>query len=104
MKEKFNCHIISDREKYGVNTTAYYRDKDKMVVVYAKNRMLGDVLRSIAHELVHQLQHEEDRISYPVQDEGGDIENEANAKAGEIVKKFIKHDEMGSNLFESRVI
>jgi len=104
LKEKFNCHIISDREKYGVNTTAYYRDKDKMVVVYAKNRMLGDVLRSIAHELVHQLQHEEDRISYPVQDEGGDIENEANAKAGEIVKKFIKHDEMGSNVFESRVI
>ena len=75
-----------------------------MVVVYGKDRMLGDILRSIAHELVHQLQHEEDRIEYPVQDEGGEIEDEANAKAGVLVKKFIKHDELGSNLFESKII
>ena len=104
LQEKFHCHIIADREKYGVKTTAYYLDDGKKVVVYGKNRMLGDILRSIAHELVHQLQHEEGRIEYPVQDEGGDIENEANAKAGEIVKKFIKHDELGSNLFESRIL
>ena len=69
LQEKFHCHIIADREKYGVKTTAYYLDDGKKVVVYGKNRMLGDILRSIAHELVHQLQHEEGRIEYPVQDE-----------------------------------
>jgi Zn-dependent peptidase ImmA (M78 family) len=64
--------------------------------------MLGDILRSIAHELIHQLQHQEGRIEYPVQDIGGEIEDEANAKAGSLVKTFIKQDEMGSNLFENR--
>lgn len=104
LNEKFTCHIIADRDKYGVKTTAYYRDDNKNIVVYGRNRMLGDILRSIAHELVHQLQHEEGRVTYPVQDEGGEIEDEANARAGEIVKKFIKHDELGSNLFESKII
>jgi Zn-dependent peptidase ImmA (M78 family) len=65
--------------------------------------MLGDILRSIAHELVHQMQHEEGRIEYPVQDVGGEIEDEANAKAGSIVKSFIKNDEYGGNLFEQKL-
>jgi Zn-dependent peptidase ImmA (M78 family) len=65
--------------------------------------MLGDILRSIAHELVHQMQHEEGRIEYPVQDVGGEIEDEANAKAGSIVKSFIKNDEYGNNLFEQKL-
>jgi Zn-dependent peptidase ImmA (M78 family) len=102
LTKKFHCYIVADREKYGIKTTAYYLDDGNKIAVYGKNRMLGDVLRSIAHELVHQLQHEEDRIEYPVQDEGGEIEDEANAKAGVLVKKFIKHDEMGKNLFESK--
>ena len=97
----FKCILCHDREKNGVKTTAFYRDKDKLVCVYAKNRMLGDVMRSVAHELVHKKQYEEDRIELPVQDVGGIIEDEANAIAGQIVKKFIKTKENGSSLFES---
>jgi Zn-dependent peptidase ImmA (M78 family) len=103
LQDKFTCKIVFDREANGVKTTAYYKDADKLVVVYGKNRMLGDILRSIAHELVHQLQHQEGRIEYPVQDIGGEIEDEANAKAGSLVKTFIKQDEMGENLFENRL-
>ena len=99
LDNKFTCKIVFDRESNGVKTTAYYIDSDKLVVVYGKNRMLGDILRSIAHELVHQMQHEEGRVEYPVQDVGGEIEDEANAKAGAIIKSFIKQDELGSNLF-----
>lgn len=102
LNDKFTCKIVFDRESNGVKTTAYYIDDNKLVVVYGKNRMLGDILRSIAHELIHQLQHQEGRIEYPVQDIGGEIEDEANAKAGSLVKTFIKQDEMGSNLFENR--
>ena len=89
------------KEKNGVTTTAFYRDKDKLVCVYAKNRMLGDVMRSVAHELVHKKQYEDDRIEHPVQDIGGEIEDEANAIAGQLVKKYIKTKENGSYLFES---
>lgn len=104
LDNKFTCKIVFDRESNGVKTTAYYIDSDKLVVVYGKNRMLGDILRSVAHELVHQMQHEEGRVEYPVQDVGGEIEDEANAKAGAIIKSFIKQDELGSNLFEQRII
>jgi Zn-dependent peptidase ImmA (M78 family) len=103
LQEKFYCYIVSDRQKHGIKTTAYYLDDGKVVKVYGKGRMLGDVLRSIAHELVHQLQHEEERVEYPVQDVGGEIEDEANAKAGSIVKKFIKTHPGGKNLFESNI-
>jgi Zn-dependent peptidase ImmA (M78 family) len=104
LNDKFTCKIVFDRESNGVKTTAYYIDDNKLVVVYGKNRMLGDILRSIAHELIHQLQHQEGRIEYPVQDIGGEIEDEANAKAGSLVKTFIKQDEMGGNLFENRFV
>jgi Zn-dependent peptidase ImmA (M78 family) len=97
--EKFKCYIVSDRAKYGIKTTAYYLDDGKIIMVYGKNRMLGDILRSVAHELVHQLQHEEGRIEYPVQDVGGEIEDEANARAGEIVKKYIKTQPGADTLF-----
>jgi hypothetical protein len=42
-------------------------------------------------------------VEYPVQDVGGEIEDEANAKAGSIVKSFIKNDEYGGNLFEQKL-
>lgn len=95
----FKAYIVSDREKYGVVTTAFYKDAKKELVVYGKNRMLGDIMRSIAHELTHKRQYEEDRVQHPVQDIGGEIEDEANAKAGAIIKKFIKTDEDGSKIF-----
>jgi len=98
---EFKCILCHDREKNGVTTTAFYRDKDKLICVYAKNRMLGDVMRSVAHELVHKKQYEDDRIKLPVQDVGGVIEDEANAIAGQLVKKFIKTKENGVHLFES---
>ena len=98
---QFKCYLCHDKEKNGVTTTAFYRDKDKLVCVYAKNRMLGDVMRSVAHELVHKKQYEDDRIEHPVQDIGGEIEDEANAIAGQLVKKYIKTKENGSYLFES---
>ena len=96
----FRLVFTTEREKLGIKTTAYYRDKDKMVVVYAKNRMLGDVLRSVTHELVHKKQYEDGRIKHPVQDVGGEIEDEANAKAGAIIKLFIQNEPMGKFLFD----
>jgi hypothetical protein len=96
---EFKAYIVDDRKKYGVVTTAFYKESKKELVVYGKNRMLGDIMRSIAHELTHKRQYEEDRVKHPVQDVGGEIEDEANAKAGAIIKKFIKTDEEGTKIF-----
>jgi hypothetical protein len=59
-----------------------------------KNRALVDVMRSIAHELVHHKQWEDGRLNGPKPpDIGGEIEDEANAKAGQFIKMFAKQDE-----------
>lgn len=74
-----------------LTTTAYY-DLNGLVKVYAKNRAIIDVCRSIAHELVHHKQMLEGRITDEKNDgeDGSDIENEANAVAGVLIRKWGK--------------
>jgi len=58
--------------------------------VYARNRNLVDILRTVAHELVHVRQHELDMIkpgaSYP----GSPIEAMADMIAGKYIKIYGK--------------
>lgn len=55
--------------------------------------MLVDVMRSIAHEMVHHRQFEQGKLSVRPPDIGGEIEDEANAVAGQIIKLFAKEDQ-----------
>lgn len=73
-----------------LTTTAYYNYVDKKLKVYVKDRAIIDVCRSIAHELVHHKQNLEDRLLNGEKDgaDGSDIENEANAVAGVIIRKW----------------
>lgn len=70
-------------------TTAYY-NASGYLVVYAKNRAIVDVLRSIGHELQHHKQNLEGRLKDPAKDgeDGSPIENEANAVAGILIRKY----------------
>lgn len=56
------------------------------ISVVSANRHPADVLRTLAHEIVHWKQ----QLSGQDMDgsTGSDTENEANAKAGEIMRKF----------------
>ena len=79
----------------GLKTTAHYdyTKENKIVRVYGKNRALVDIMRSVAHELVHHKQFEEGRLDGPQPpDIGGEIEDEANAKAGQYIKMYAKID------------
>ena len=79
----------------GLKTTANYdyTKENKIIKVCAKNRALVDVCRSIAHEMVHHKQFEQGRLDGPQPpDIGGEIEDEANAKAGQFIKMFAKED------------
>lgn len=81
-----------------LKTTAYY-DLGGLIMVYAKDRAIIDVCRSIAHELVHHKQMLEGRLLDAVKDgeDGSPIENEANAVAGVIIRKYGKlHPELYS--------
>jgi len=78
----------------GLKTTANYdyTKENKIIKVCAKNRALVDVCRSIAHEMVHHKQFEQGRLKVQPPDIGGDIEDEANAKAGQFIKMYAKKD------------
>jgi predicted GNAT family acetyltransferase len=75
-----------------ITTTAYYDNLNRRLKVYVKNRAIIDVCRSIAHELVHHKQNIDgrfDNVENPGAD-GTEFENEANAVAGIIIRKWGK--------------
>ena len=79
----------------GLKTTANYdyTKENKIIKVCSKGRALVDVMRSIAHEMVHHKQFEDGRLDGPQPpDIGGEIEDEANAKAGQYIKMYAKID------------
>ena len=77
-----------------LKTTANYdyTKENKIIKINAKNRALVDVMRSVAHELVHHKQYEQGRLDTKPPDIGGEIEDEANAKAGQYIKMYSKKD------------
>ena len=85
----FSVKVVEDRAKHHIKTTAYYDPESHTICVLGKGRHVLDICRSIAHEMTHMMQHERGLIRGPIQDIGGFHEDQANAKAGEIVKRFI---------------
>ena len=95
--------VILQNNKDGIKTTAVYKYQDEgdedfeqsHIKVFALGRALVDVLRSIAHELVHHKQNEDGELKGKISNVGGHIEDEANALAGEMIKKYgIDHPEI----------
>lgn len=86
--------ISIQNHREGLKTTANYdyTKENKVIKICMKNRALVDVMRSIAHELVHHKQFEQGRLKVQPPDIGGEIEDEANAKAGQYIKMFAKKD------------
>lgn len=68
----------------------YFDPENYSIFVYIKNRNLADILRTLSHELTHAKQFQDNRIKYDSGETGSPIENEANASAGIILRKFGK--------------
>jgi hypothetical protein len=85
-------------------TGTFGRYSDGNIRVMAHGRHPIDVLRTLAHELVHYKQDSEGRIHDESGETGSDEENEANAVAGVIMRDFDQaHPELLAALKESRV-
>ncbi len=86
----FEVHLVNSREPHGISTTALYEVGNNCCKVYCKNRALADVLRSVAHEMTHMMQDQIGILKGNIRDAGGFHEDQANAKAGELIKLFAK--------------
>jgi hypothetical protein len=95
LKLKSTPKVVVQNGRKELKTTANYdyTQSEKIIKVNAKNRMLVDVMRSVAHELVHHKQYEDGRLEVKPPDIGGEIEDEANAKAGQYIKMFAQKDQ-----------
>lgn len=83
--------VILSGDKDNFKTFAFYSIGDGIAAVYAANRHIMDVFRSLAHELVHYKQDITGAIKTEQtgdDNDGQPIENEANSIAGVIMRKF----------------
>lgn len=75
---------------------AYVLPEERSIIIYCKNRGLLDILRSIAHEVIHMEQQDKGlldnvKISFYLPDENAEgygLEYEAYGKSGIIVRNF----------------
>lgn len=90
LKKTPTIAIQNGRE--GLKTTANYdyTKEDKIIKVCGKNRALVDIMRSLGHEMTHHKQFEDGRLTDSKKDgaDGSDIENEAHAMAGLLIRKY----------------
>ena len=93
LEEPVEIYLHKGRDEY-IRTTASYVPSENSNHIRCENRALVDILRSIAHEMTHNRQREIKSFdpNEEVQTIGGWIEDEANAKAGILIKDFaMKH-------------
>lgn len=77
---------FTNKSENGMTTGS---NKQGLIKVLCDGRMFIDVLRTLAHEWIHEHQHQFDRKKGN-QDIGGPDEDEANAEAGRLLKQYNK--------------
>ena len=65
-----------------------YLPSEEKIMVVVHNRNMADILRTVAHEMVHHMQNLDDRLTPTSGEDGSPDENEANSLAAVIMRKF----------------
>jgi hypothetical protein len=75
-----------------VNMTTGVRFPKGKIFILSGNRLLIDILRTLAHEWIHEYQYQKMGLkdNQKIQDIGGTEENMANILSGIFIKKFEK--------------
>lgn len=88
LKVPCSIYLSSERNNH-LETTASYNRINNNIWIYVKNRnMLGDILRSIAHEMMHLKQNTLGQLNHSSGEDGSPQENEANSFSGLMIRKF----------------
>lgn len=74
----------------GQATFGRFVDADEKIYIGIADRHPVDILRTLAHELVHFKQYEDGKMYKGAGETGSPIENEAHVKAGIIMRHFNK--------------
>lgn len=94
LKQQLNLNydipiILMDDVDFSKEIKAFGEISNKNLVhISIINRHPMDILRTVAHEFVHYKQHIEKGIHHKSSHAGSPLENQANAKAGELMRKY----------------
>lgn len=81
--------ILVDDAEFAKKIGAFGEISSKNVIyISIINRHPMDILRTVAHEYVHYKQYMEKSIHHRSSNAGSPTENQANAKAGELMRKY----------------
>lgn len=81
-------HLVKEITDAHVPTFGRFVNEEKVIYVVVDKRNPVDVLRTLAHEMVHYAQGEEHRLDADSWHTGSPIEDEANAEGGVIMRLF----------------
>jgi hypothetical protein len=82
--------ILSDNEKEAETMHSFgkYTPQIEELRVVIANRNLADILRTLAHELVHHKQSLDGKLKPDSNETGSPDENEANSLAGVLLREY----------------
>ena len=105
LKSLPKIHLQKQVNDVHVASFGGYDDNEQAVTLVINNRQPADILRTLAHELVHWGQGQNNEIDADSWQDGSDLENEANAVAGVIMREFARqhpqHLELHPIVFEA---
>lgn len=89
LQGKVRILLVNRDLQQGVQKTfGYYDPNSRQIVVCCKDRHVMDVIRTLAHELVHRAQAQHQELTADDGATGSHIENEANALAGILLRLY----------------
>ena len=91
---------LIDNKKQAAQNSSFggYNPNDKSIKVNIAGRHTADILRTLAHELVHHKQDLDNKLDHDSGKTGSDIENHANSEAGVIMRNYGR---LNGAIFES---
>jgi Zn-dependent peptidase ImmA (M78 family) len=97
-----NVKLVTD-QKFATSLRSFgiYKPETLELYVYISNRNTADILRTLAHELVHHRQNELGMLQPYSGETGSPHENQANSFAGELLRNYGKKQEL---IYEAKII
>lgn len=87
IKVSYDSDVAQQMKSFG----KYTPETNELLVVIA-NRNLADVLRTLAHELVHHKQRLDNKLDVDSNADGSEVENEANSLAAVFMREYGKNN------------
>lgn len=88
--DHFDIKFSDKKDEKDMSHTGVYSNGENTIWVYTGNRNLVDIMRTVAHELVHRRQDVEDRVEGVKTGPGHPLEQEADIIAGTLMKLYAK--------------